>query len=747
MSSLDFDAPAITWLESLPLGNGRIGAMLDGGTSVVRFEINDETGWSGSPSSEARQPAPTAAEAAALLAEARTAVADGRFADADAPLKKMQSSYSQAFLPFATLELALENAGEISGYRRSLDLRTGVHTVSYAAGGTPVTHTSFVSAPDGVLVHVLEGVGATLSVSTPHRVTAVDPLTFRLPSDVSPGHEPAFPDVSWGDESLEGALLTRLVVEASGRTLVLATTATTYAAFGEPLDLAAASARLGAAAALGSDALLARHVADTSAVLGRVTLDVGAPAAATVPERLAVSDPTLAGSLFDYGRYLLFSSSRAGGLPATLQGIWNNEMQPPWSSNYTININTQMNYWQAEVANLSETAEPLVAFVEALAAAGAEPARRLYNARGWVAHHNSDAWHFTSMAGAGAGNPSWAFWPMAGPWLVRHLWEHVAFGAAEPGFLEKRAWPLLRSTAEFLLDTFVELPDGTWGTSPSTSPENTYLDQNGAEVAVTASSAMDLQLVADVFELVVEAARRLGRDDDTVVREVEERRRMVPVSPVVTATGIVREWATDVVEADPHHRHVSSLYALYPGNGRLDAAQREAVAATLESRGDDSTGWSLVWKIALWARLGRGDRVDDVLGLVLRPAGSVEGPWAGGLYPNLFAAAPPFQIDGNLGFVAAIAECLVQSHAGFIDLLPAVPASLGSGTVVGLIARPGVEVSLGWHDGELVSAAFRARADTVATIAYRGRILRRDLAAGIPLSVSRDDFEESSITT
>ena len=450
--------------------------------------------------------------------------------------------------------------------------------------------------------------------------------------------------------------------------------------------------------------------------------------------------------LFDYGRYLLISSSRPGGLPATLQGIWNDQMQPPWSSNYTTNINLQMNYWGVDVTNLPETAEPLFDLIEALSLSGRETATRLYGARGWTLHHNSDAWGFTAPAGAGAGDPSWAFWPMAGPWLIRHLLEREAFGGKP--VLATRFWPVLRGAAEFALDWMVQLPDGGWATSPSTSPENTYLSTDGRAASLGTSSTMDLSLLRELFETVLSTAasrdQAPGPADAEFLREVAERLAALPISPPIGVERGVREWADGAIAVDPHHRHLSLLYSLYPGSANFDDASRLAAEQTLEDRGDDSTGWSLCWKLALWARLGRSDKVSDLLRLSLRPAGVSDGPFSGGLYPNLFAAHPPFQIDGNLGFVAALSEALLQSHAGEIELLPALPIELAEGHVTGLVARPGVLVDMNWSAGILTDAWLRSRGAAVqTTVRYRGCTLTRLIdIAGIRLTST--DFESDT---
>ena len=775
MASLGYDRPAATWLEALPLGNGALGAMCWGDATRPRFDLNDETAWSGSPHSEPSQGGVDDAEARVLLAEARRAIADGRPREAEPAVQGLQSAYTQAYLPLGSVTLAVPvpaPAGTTGRYRRSLDLSDAVHAVRSGV----VSQRTVVSHVHGVLMHVIDGLPAGadvgLSLASPLAViggTGGD-LLLRLPSDVAPGHETRYPPVSWGEEpgaSLEGAIVARVVRETTGRgmprTVVFVATGTTFtsprsAPEGTAHDVAAsASARIAAAVVAGSDRVLADHVADHRALFGRVSLDLGAHDTSTPSDvRIAragahpggplAADPALAALLFDYGRYLLIASSRAGGLPATLQGVWNDSMQPPWSSNYTTNINLQMNYWGADVANLAETAEPLVDFVEALADAGRATASRLYSARGWVAHHNSDAWAYTAPVGGGHGDPSWAFWPLAGPWLVHHLAERIAFCGTDAGAADfaRRVWPVMRGAAEFGLDWMVRLPGGGWGTSPSTSPENQFVAADGATASLGVSSTMDLSLLRELFETVLRTAGSLGLADDAVAVEAGDRLAELPAAPPLGGDGGIREWSDDPAAVDPHHRHLSLLYALYPGTSEFDDAHRAAAAQTLVDRGDDSTGWSLAWKLALWARLGRPDKVSDLLRLVFRPAAEASGPFAGGLYPNLFAAHPPFQIDGNLGFVASLAEALLQSHGDRIELLPALPAELATGRVRGLIARPGVVVDIAWSGGRLVEAALLSRgAPAAVTLRYRGRDVTRVVDGTTGIRISASDFNES----
>jgi alpha-L-fucosidase 2 len=760
-SRLDFGPPARHWLEALPLGDGRLGAMCWGGAPAV-LDLNEETIWSGSPASEERQRRLTAAQAQDLLAQARAAALAGDHERAEEALRRRQADYTQAYLPLG--RLTIDTGGSGAG-ARSLDLATGVHTVR---AGDRVEHT-FVSAAAGVLVHAVEGertapaVAFTSPLQRLSEEAHEDGLTtlLRAPIDVAPGHEPERPAARWSDEpgsAVEIAVVVRWRVGPE-RTVVTLAAETTYRdrdGFGSLAD-ALERARRRAADALAAPfaELLGGHAAAHGGLFGRANARFGtAPRPGSIPERLAEArrspdgvlahDPALAGTLFDLGRYLLISASRPGGLPATLQGIWNDSMRPPWSSNYTLNINTQMNYWPAEVTGLPETAEPLLRFIERLAETGSRTAADDFGAPGWVAHHNSDAWAYTSTVGGGHGDPSWAFWPMAGLWLVRHLREHAAFGAAEPGFERDRLWPVLAGAARFLLAWLCELPDGSLGTAPSTSPENTYRSASGRTASVGVSSTMDIALAREVLEGAVEFAPA-GEEDLSAAAQAALR-RLPTIGSRVRDDGLL-EWDRLHDEVDPHHRHLSHLYPIYPGDAAVDGALARAAAASLDRRGLDASGWSLAWKMALWARLRRPDRVSELLALFFRDAQTLDGRWAGGLYPNLFAAHPPFQIDGNLGYVAALAECLLQSHAGVIDLLPAVPHELRSGSGRGLIARPGVAVDLHWSEGELLSATLRARPGRGGRrrVRWDGRelVVALDPASGTTLTAK--DFSKGTV--
>lgn len=766
--TLWFDAPAQEFTQALPLGNGRLGAMCYGGVGGGRITINDSTAWSGGPSSEAAK-ANGLKDGPGTIARAREAVAAGHYGAAETELAKVATAHTQSYLPFAELLLELDFGsaqGDIAQgdtaqggsapaerYRRTLDLRTALHEHSYTVAGRSITEQVYVSAAHQVMVLELRVTGEPLpkvtaalasqlriiSSTASHGTAALD---LQLPTDAAPDYANPPTGVQYdqpGRESLSGAVVAHwqhdgtdlpaatdqhdagtLAAAGVSRLRIVLATATNFVGSHQPLDLNVGAPLEQAAdlvhevSTLPSKELFQAHVANHQELYHRAELDLGSPTgdeAQPINTRIkeSPSDPALAALLFNYGRYLLISSSRPGTLASTLQGIWNESMTPPWSSNFTININTQMNYWAAEGANLAECHEPLFDLLEALSVNGRHTARTVYGLDGWVAHHNTDAWAFTSPV---AGDASWGFWPMGGAWLATHLWEHVRHGGSEQ-FAAERAWPIIKGASEFALGWLVPQADGTLGTSPSTSPENHFQTVDGTIASASESSTADLTIMARLFR----AALELAPVGDPLVPLLESALGRLPQIPVAQ-DGTIQEWAQPYGQPEPTHRHVSHLYFAYPGETELTPDLAQAVACTLDARGDDSTGWSLVWKLALRARLRDTAAVERLLALVFRAEGEQRGAHAGGLYPNMFAAHPPFQIDGNFGFVAGVLECLVQSHAGHIELLPAVPALWPQGSARGLVVRPGLLLDLNWNTQTgtptLISARLRAKSKTTA---------------------------------
>ncbi len=743
-----YDLPARVWEEALPVGNGHIGAMVFGGTWSERLALNEDTLWSGYPKDKNNP------ESRTHLEEVRALVAAGKTGEAEALANRfLLGEWTEGYLPLGDLTLAMPEKGEVSGYRRALDLRTGVQTTRFTAGGVRYTRTVFASYPARALFVRVEAdrpgcVTAEASLQSPlrSRVYAQDGM-LRLDGDCPREARPIYydcaepivydpPEVSktvrfaaaLSAEAEGGAVCAegeRLTVRGADAVTFRLCVGTSFMGFGKMPD-GDEKARLSEALAASEGRyrrLYFAHITDFSALFDRVELDLGHNPAleekTTLARLRAVSegadDPGLYALLFQYGRYLLISSSRPGSAPANLQGIWNPHMRAPWSSNYTININTQMNYWLAETCALPECAEPLVEWMQALAARGAETARVHYGARGWVAHHNSDIWAHTAPVGdpeRRVFSMGYAPWPLGSGWLCEPLWEHYRFGG-DLCYLREKAYPVMAGAAAFYLDFLTENGAGELVTMYSISPENRY-KKGGEAFSLDQSPTMDTAIIRELFENCLAAQRALGITDELTLPIREALQKLPPFR--VGEDGRLLEWHEPLEEAEPDHRHLSHLYGLYPA-GLItpeDAPElAEACRKSLLGRGFEGTGWSLAWKICLWARLGEGENCLRLIRRQLAPVETAETSFGGGSYPNLLGAHPPFQIDGNFGAAAGIAEMLVQSHRGRPVPLPALPASWQSGHLRGLRLRGGHSVEIRWRGGcleswEITSAEERA---------------------------------------
>jgi alpha-L-fucosidase 2 len=759
-----YRAPAARWEEALPVGNGQVGAMVFGGVAEERLQLNEKSLWSGGPYDADNPDAlPALARIRSLLFEGHHAAADelarrtqvckGRGSNSgDAPRSDYgcYQTLGDLLLAFVDPPVAAREgeegprvAGAIADYRRELDLDEGIARVRFLAGGDPFVREVFASAVDGVLVVHLSGA----------RAGAVSLVARLARSECAQTGADGERGLRMGGRMFRGGAQTgmrfdaRLRVVAHGgevrcedggvrvsradavTLLVAAGTDHRDASFEQAVE-----ARVARAAGAPYADLRARHLQDHRRLFRRLTLQLGAAEGAAAPalptdERLALAaegahDPALSALYCQLGRYLLLASSRPGAPAANLQGIWADGTQTPWNGDYHTNINIQMNYWLAETGNLGECAEPLVDLIDGMRAPGRRTAAVHHGARGWAVHTLHNLWGYTSPGE----DPSWGLSPMAGPWLCQHLWEHYAFGRDE-AYL-RRVYPILRESAEFCLDWLVEDPrTGRLVSGPAPSPENKFVARDGQACSLTMAPSMDQEIAWDHLTNVLDAAAVLGVRDGFVdaVRAARDRLAM----PRIGSDGRLLEWADELRETEPEHRHVSHLFALHPGRQITPLATpgwAEAARKTLAGRGDGGTGWSMAWKICFWARLGDGDHAASLLANLVFPCDRRKS--GAGVYPNLFCAHPPFQIDGNLGGAAGVLEMLVQSHDGAIALLPALPRAWPTGQVTGVRARGGFEVDVAWSGGELTRAEVRCTAAGACAVRHRGRVVRRELAAG-----------------